>query len=188
MKRPSTSTLIVGHPLIAVPCIGVVALFGCAALFGHADGMVGVLALFMAAWLQTEWRTAARYRAWVREWNALNANYRPPRPIRATLIILGKLLIAVPMVLGCGWLLINFDDPSTPAKLITWLLVGGIPTLWLAALLLSRRKRRPRSQRWIVTQALSRPLPAPSAAEAYASLPDYCRPLFSPNARSTHEA
>lgn len=180
MKRPSTSTLIIGHPVVAAPCIGSTALFGCAALFGHADGIVGVLALFMAAWLQTEWRRAARYRAWMREWNALDANYRPPRSIRATLIILGKLLITVPIVLGCGWLLINFDDPSTPAKLITFGLMAGISVLWLAAFIASRRKRRPRSQTWSVTQAISRPLPAPSAAEAYALLPDYCRPLFSP--------
>jgi hypothetical protein len=179
MKRPSTSTLIIGHPLVALPSFGVLALFGCAAAFGHADGMVGVLVLFMAAWLQTEWRTAARYRAALREWNALDPNYRPARPIRATLIIFGKLLIAAPIVLGCGWLLINFDDPSTPAKLITFLLAGGVPALWLAAFVLSRRKRRPRPQHFIVTQAISRPLPAPSAAEAYASLPDYCRPLFS---------
>lgn len=181
MKRPSNSTLIIGHPLVAVPSFGVLALFGCAAVFGHADGMVGVLVLFMAAWLQTEWRTAARYRAWVREWNALDPNYRPPRPIRATLQFIGKLIVAVPTVLGCFWLLLNFSDPSTPAKLITFLLAGGIPTLWLAAFVVSRRKRRRHPQHFLVTQAISRPLPAPSAAEAYASLPDYCRPLFSPN-------
>lgn len=184
MNRPKASTLIVGYPLVTVPLFLLDGWFGYTATANTGFGWGTLLALLFGAWLVKCSEEAGRYRAWRRDWNALDPNYRPPQPLRLAI----RVMMALPILLGFFWLLANFNDPSSPARLIAWGIGVAIPMLWIARLILRRRKRRPTSQDWIVTQAIPRSLPAPSVAEAYARLPDYCRPLLTSQARNNHEA
>lgn len=180
MRRPRTSTLVLGHPVVAVPLFLTDALIGGVATYQSGFTIVTGLALILAAGLTKCSQEAARYRTWRRDYDALDPNYRPPQPIRSTLRFLGALLVAGPVLAGIFWLVLNYGEPNSAAHWIAPLVLASLPALWLLGWVLKRKARRPhRSQDWIVSQALSRPLPAPTAAEAYAWLPDYCRPLFS---------
>jgi len=178
MTRPRTSILVVGYPLVTVPLFLMDGFVGYVFTDSQGFGWGTLLALLFAGWLAKCSGEASRHRAKQREWNALDPDYRPRRPLLAAVRLIVRLIVAAPIVLGCFWLFVNFDDPSSPARLITLVAAVAIPALWIAGLLLHRRKRRPTSHEWIVTQAITRSLPAPSVAEAYAQLPDYCRPLL----------
>jgi hypothetical protein len=134
-------------------------------------GQVTLIALVLGGWFGNCMKVAGQYRAWRRDWDALDPNSRPPRPLRA----MGRAVAAVPIFLGCLWLFTHYDDPTSAAHVIAPMLMVGLPLLWIASLVLRRKRRRTNSRDWIVAQAISRPLPAPSVAEAFARLPDYCR-------------
>jgi hypothetical protein len=172
MMRPRTSTLVAGHPLVMVPLFLLHAFLGVAYTYTEGFGWLSLYALVFLGWLANCYKEAARYREWKREWDALDPDHRPPRPIRAG----AQWMVAAGIIIGCFWLFLHFDDPTSAAHIIAPMVVVGIPLLWIASVLLRRRNRqRPNSQDWIVSQAISRPLPAPSVAEAFARLPDYCR-------------
>ena len=176
MMRPRTSVLVVGHPLVAVPLtllfIGVAA--DCAYQSGFNLFTVGVL--FGLGWIGNCFNAATRYRAWRREWDALDPEYRPRNPWRGA----GKSLLALVGGIFALWLIATFNDPDSPARTVAWLLPVGL--LAIGVLRMARRGRRSGAKApkdFIVTQAVKRPLPAPQVADAYARLPDYCRPILS---------
>ena len=172
MKRPRTSTLITGHPLVAAPLCILHAVVAIACTSSQGFNGVTLYCLVFIAWAMNCAKEAAGYRAWKREWDALDPDYRPPARLRGA-----RNLIGAAIIVGAGfWLFATYGDPSSPAHLIVTLLAIAVPVLAVAALLLRRRKRGSSTpDTWLVSQAVSRPLPAPSVAEASARLPDYCR-------------
>ncbi len=178
MRRPSTQTLIVGYPVVTIPLALFGGFFGFEVVIGNAPIWVGVITFIYCGWLHQCYETASRYRAWLREWNALDPDYQPGRPVLRTLQFIGSLVVAA--ALFFAWLKLGpaFADPQSPARAIAALAVVVWVLALAARLLFHRRKKRAVTKDWIVTQAVERPLPAPSADEAYASLPDYCRPLL----------
>lgn len=88
-----------------------------------------------------------------------------------------RLAVAIAVGVGLFWLYANYDDPSSPVPIVIGILalVAGV---YRFARLIRRggRTRQATPQQWTVAQAISRPLPAPSVAEAFARLPDYCAP------------
>jgi hypothetical protein len=172
MKRPRTATLMTGHPLVAAPLCILHAVVGVACTYSAGFGWGTLYCLVFIAWVTNCAKEAARYRAWKREWDALDPDHRPPARLRGA-----RNLIGAAVIVGGGyWLFATYGDPASPAHLIVTLLAFGAPVLAVAALLLRRRRRGSSTpQPWFVSQAISRPLPAPSVAEAFARLPDYCR-------------
>lgn len=181
MNRPRTNMLVMGHPLIGVPMLLADAVAGFAYTDSAGFGLGTVFALVFAGWVTNCMQQRARYCSWQRQWNSLDPNYRAPQPIRTTLRHLRALIIVGPLAAGAFWLLANFNDPTSAAHVLAPLVVVGLPLIILAALFARRRKRQPKAREWTVSQAVTRPQPVPTVAEAFASLPDYCRPLFSPS-------
>jgi hypothetical protein len=171
MMKPRNSILIAGRPLVAVPMISLCGFVGVLAVVNDGFGWPMLILLVLGGWFGNCMNVAGQYRAWRRDWDALDPDYRPPRPVRA----MGRAVAAVPVFLGCLWLLRHYDDPTSAAHVIAPMLVVGLPLLWIARLVLRRKRRQRNPRAWIVAQAISRPLPAPSVAEAFARLPDYCR-------------
>ena len=153
---------------------------GLAYTFTEGFGWLSVYCLFVFAVTSNCWKEAARFREWQREWDALDPDYRPPRPLRDGIRFVRSVVVAVPIIVGCFWLFLHYGDPTSAAHVIAPMLVVGLLLLWIVSLVVRRKRRRTDPQEWIVSQATSRPLPAPSAAEAYARLPEYCRPLLNP--------
>jgi hypothetical protein len=176
VQRPRTSTMVIGHPLVATPfCL----VFGTLAVLGIAhDGFNGPIAIILTlvGAVANTARQAGRYRAWKREWDGFDPNHQPSRPIRNAV----QWLAALPAAAAILWLFASYSDPTSPAHVIAPLLVFGLPALWLVRFALRLRGRRTNSSNQVVTQAISRPLSAPTVADAYARLPDYLRPLFTP--------
>jgi hypothetical protein len=171
MLKPRNSIIMAGNPLVAVPMISACGFVGFLEVTHDGFGSVTLIALVLGGWFGNCMKVAGQYRAWRRDFDALDPDYRPPRPLRA----MARAVTAVPIFLGCLWLFTHYDDPASAAHVIAPTLMVGLPLLWIASLVLRRKRRRPKSRDWIVTQAISRPLPAPSVAEAFARLPDYCR-------------
>jgi hypothetical protein len=176
MMRPRTSTLVAGHPLVAAPLFALHALFGIAYTYSEGFGWLSLYALVFLGWLTNCAKEAGRYRAWQREWNALDPNHKPPITPLEGVKRLGKLVVALLLIGASVWLLQNYDDPASAAHVIALPLVGSLMLFGVVRLLhRSRQSRRAKPQPWIVSQAISRPSPAPSVTEAFSSLPDYCR-------------
>jgi apolipoprotein N-acyltransferase len=179
MQRPRTSTLIVGHPVVAVPLCVVFAGVAIAGIVHEGFSWPVLLLLALAGGIASTAREASRYRAWTREWDSYNPNYRPPQHLRSAARLAALLLVAAAIY----WLVNGYGDPGSPAHVIAPLLMFGVPALGLLRMVLRLRKRRRLSSPdWVVTQAISRLLPAPTVADAYARLPEYLRPIFSSEA------
>jgi apolipoprotein N-acyltransferase len=169
--------MVVGHPLVATPfCV----VFGTIAVLGIAhDGFNWPIAIILTlvGAVANAARQAGRYRIWKREWDGFDPNHQPSRPIRNAV----QWLVALLMVAALLWLAGSYRDDSSPAHIIAPLLVIGLAALGLLKFVLRLcKRRRPSSSNQVVTQAISRPLSAPTVADAYARLPDYLRPLFHP--------
>jgi hypothetical protein len=188
MRKPSAKTLFAGSPYFAVPVIAfhVVTLGGLT--LDRGFGWWTVYGLVFVAYVSNCYQAAAAYRRFAAEWNALDPNYRPPRPLRDGIRFVRSVVVAVPIIVGCFWLFLHYDDPTSVAHIIAPMLVVGLPLLWIVSLVVRRKRRRTSPQEWIVTQAPSRSLPAPCVADAHAQLPDYCAPLFTPHSERKEQS
>jgi hypothetical protein len=171
MMRPRTSTLVAGHPVVMTPLLLIDGFIGYVATDTQGFGWGTVLPLVIAGWLMNCAKEAGRYRAWRRDWESLDPDYRPPQHFLKAAGYVVALIGAAATV----WLLANFNDPNSSAHVVAPLLIATLVVAVIAKLALRLRRRRPTSADWIVTQAIPRPVPAPSVAEAFARLPDYCR-------------
>lgn len=176
MMRPRTHVLVTGHPIVAVPVIALHVLLGVASTLSQGFDWISVYAIFAAGLTYNHYQEAAKYRAWRREWDSMHPDFVAPPGITRRVANIATMIVVAALTL---WLIAKYDDPGSAAHLIGPLLLIGLPALWLARTLMRRKRRAASSQTWIVTQATTRPLPAPRAADAYVRLPDYCRPLFS---------
>ena len=171
MMRPSNSTLVIGYPVVTGSLLLLDGVFGFETIIGNAPAWVGIVALFCAAGLAKASSDAARYRAWRREWDAMDPN-AASKPKGQPLKIVGVFIIA------SLWLY-AFSTTSSPTQLIAILVAVRLLGIWAVTAWSKRRRAQP-SCEWLVAQSARRPLPAPSAKDAYAALPDYCRPLLNP--------
>lgn len=172
MMKPRNSILIAGHPLVAVPMLSICVFLGGLEVIRVGFGWLTLISLVLGGWFGNCMKQAGQYRAWRRDWDSLDPDYRPPRPLRA----LSRLVLTAVSIAGGYWLLANYRDAASPAHLTVSFMAWALPVMAVAALVLRGRKHaRGASRTWLVSQANSRPLPAPSVAEAFARLPDYCR-------------
>ena len=176
MMRPRTYTLVAGHPVVAVPAFLLHAGVGAAYTYDQGFGWFSLYVLVFLGWLTSCWKERARYRAWQREWDSLDPNSRPRQPILKVVTFISAFAGGLFVI----WLVADYRDPGSPAHAIAPLIALGLGCLALVRLAVRRRRPgRATSKVFVVTQAIGRPLSAPPASEAYARLPDYCRPLFS---------
>ena len=185
MQRPRTHVLVTGHPLVAVPMIALHAIAGVAYTLSEGFDWFSVYAIFVAGLAYNHHQEAAKYRAWRREWDSMDPDFVAPRGITRRVTNIATLIVVAAVTL---WMIATYDDPGSAAHLIGPLLLIGLPALWLARAVIRRKRRTASSQTWIVTQATTRALPAPSVADAYARLPDYCRPLFATEAAQKEQS
>lgn len=181
MNRPRTNMLVMGHPFVGAPMLLADAFVGYVYTDSAGFGFGTLIALIFAGWVTNCMKLAAQYRAWKREWNALDPNYQAPQPVKNTLRYVRALFIAGPILAGIFWLAAHYSDPTSAAHWLAPLVAIALPILWLVSVFARRQKRQAKAREWTVAQAATRPQPAPTVAEAFASLPEYCRPLFSPS-------
>lgn len=183
MTRPQTSILVVGYPPVTAILFLLDGFFAYGTAIGNMPLWVGLLVFLFGGWLVSCAQEAARYRAWRRDWDSLDPNGpAPPRQLlkKALGALIGLGLVA--FLFGAYFPALR--DPESPARAITVFLVGALLLLRLIGWLRRRRPNTRSPAEWIVTPCGGR-TPAPSAANAFASLPDYCRPLLTPS--STQE-
>jgi hypothetical protein len=175
MKRPQISTLLFGHPLVATPLLLADGAFG--AFYAMNDGLdvVVIASLAIGLWLADCCRQAARYRAW----DALDPDHPPRKTLGQIARRAIEVVVGLPLLCGAGWLLLNFRDPQSAAHSVAPLAILVVISVVLAKWMWGRRRHLPKAPKLaLVTQAIARPLSAPSVAQAYAVLPDYCRALL----------
>lgn len=172
-RRPSTKTLIMGHPLVATPmtlACGVMTFAG----IWRSDLAAVLVSLPIGLAVLRASEQAANYRAWAREWEAME----PGGPRRRNGPFRWLALIAIVL----GTLVLVGSDGATQRQAAMWvgLPLGGLATFVLIWTVL----------RWIihhrrgrigppVVQIVARPVAAvPSLADAYRALPAHCHALL----------
>ena len=172
MMKPSTQSMLMGHPLVVVP----VALCTLATLYawsqnGEAWWLAIVMLVFMGRVMKAS-EARRDYLQWKREWDAMDPN--PASRMRPA---------HVAGMLGCALLLVAgaASDQVGPGAAVGGLILGAF--LWVIARSLLRgwspsRRRRARTAT-PVRLAIARPvLPAMSIADCYAALPAHSRAVL----------
>jgi hypothetical protein len=173
MKRPATKTLVMGHPLVATPMT-----LACAAflLAGVMDGSGTAVVLTMPVLISVlgASQQAAAYRAWVREWEAMEGT--PPRRAYRwpQWLVLAAAVIGVLVFVG--------SDSDTQHSLATGagLLVAGLVAFFALCIAISwmAHRRKVRAGSFAVRIVARRSMATPSLTDAYRALPSYCQALL----------
>ncbi len=184
MNRPSAFTYFIGNP---ISLIGVWLLTAFLAYQWYANGGPGILPIITgiaAISASNAYQRIDKYRLWKREWEAMNG-------VATTGTMTGDLMrttafrVVVGGAIWCafayGALTIGNQPGGKAAAGLFWLgtlvlIVGGLYRL------VRRNRAAAPKQAAIrdvpVTQCLRAPMQSPSLQQAFASLPEYCRPLF----------
>lgn len=174
MKRPSTRTLVLGHPVVATPMTLACGSFIVAALM-NSNASVLLLTLPVLLAVVKASQEAATYREWVREWDAMGGGPRPSgwRWLRwpgAIAVALGTLVligsgssVLVPLAEVVGGLVALLAAIVIPWTVIRWLL----------------HLRRRRHSGTFVVQVIAQPvMQAATLTDAYGALPPHCAAML----------
>lgn len=178
MKRPATKTMVMGHPIVAVP---MTLASGVTLVAGLQSGspLPVFIAIALIAGVQKARAQASAYRAWQAEWDAMSDG--PARRRVTPGSYLGAAMIAALVLLA-------FGSPQLLAYLVGFAFgwMGTQP--WLLALLgllalgvlvqfirCYPRRARPAKPVTVIAEAI---LPVPTLADAYRALPPYCQALL----------
>lgn len=172
MKKPSTQSMMMGHPVVALP----VAVATLATLYAWSQNseawwLAIVMLVFMGRVMKANEARRA-YRQWKREWDAMDP--KPASRMRPVHVA-GMLGCALMVVVGAA------SDQVGPGAAVGGLILGAF--LWVIARSLLRgwspsRRRRARTAT-PVRLAITRPvLPVPSLADCYAALPAHSRAVL----------
>lgn len=178
MKRPRTSTMLIGHPFVAIPLILVCAISMVAGVVTRNGGeALFILPIIMAVLNVSQ--QASAYRAWKAEWDAMGDE--PPRRSISLRRILGSLLL---LVMPFAAYAMRFKLASGVGYAVGWLTVtpwamAGLGLLVLVQVLRFICRCRPRkASRNLVTVIAKPALPVPTTVDAYRALPPYCHDLL----------
>ncbi|MFN3457867.1 MAG: hypothetical protein ACK4Z8_09865 [Novosphingobium sp.] len=172
MKKPSTQSMMMGHPVVALP----VAVATLATLYAWSQNSeVWWLAIVMLAFMGRVMKAneARRdYLQWKREWDAMDPN--PALRMRAVHVA-GMVGSALLLVAGAASDQVGLGAAVGGLILgaFLWLMLWGFYAAW---------KQRPRHRARTATPvrlAITRPvLPALSLADCYAALPAHSRAVL----------
>ena len=168
MNRPPPLVMLVGHPLLSYPIIGLCLLilvrwFSDAALLPLA-----ILALIALCWTLHAGGRAQKYRAWLHEWEGMAGraprfSLSSQRKLLGVLILVGMIAFMVSQSHRLEYRLGLVAMPLVA-------LIGGIA--WAVT---RYRQRRAANNEGNVTIAITAPLlPTPDLAYAYNLLPPHC--------------
>lgn len=172
MMKPSTQSMLMGHPLVVLPvAVGTLATLYAWSQNAEAWWLAIVMLAFMGRVMKAS-EARRDYLQWKREWDAMDPN--PASRMRPA---------HVAGMLGCALLLVAgaaSDQVGLGAAVgglilgaFLWLMLWGFYAAW---------KQRPRHRARTATPvrlAIARPvLPAMALAESYAALPPYCRAVL----------
>lgn len=178
MNRPSTQTMVLGHPLVSIP----VMLAGAGMLYvcwqGGVEGIP--VAIIPAATMLAAARAgeqASAYKRWKREWDAMAPpDQRQPSKLPGIIgVILGFMLVLAGIAAANA-------DARTNAAALGWLILIALPVLAFFGVRASWRRARRRPSRTVPAKPVAviarTILPVPTLGTAYATLPEHCQRLL----------
>jgi hypothetical protein len=174
MKEPTFQTRVLGHPAVVLPMAGVtlLMLYGCAIDVSAVP--FALIAIALMARIMAANRALTDYKAWRREWDAMDGRPDGGAHWRIRLFV----AVAIPaffIASEAGYLAIEYRDLTAWAP---WglgvLLVAATAFAIHRALSRVSRRFRGRSKAFAVTPCNSRPLPVPDLRAAYRALPTHC--------------
>jgi hypothetical protein len=182
MKRPGPIVWLFGNPASVILLVIAAIYFIYQWSSNHGAGAAALIAFIAAGYGAGASDQLLKYQQWKREWAAMEG--------KASGAAFAKLYPVVRVVFASAvWCLFGYlalqpsSDPAMHvAVALFWLatlvmIVGGIANL------IRRRKPRKQTIRDVpVTVCLSVPHRSPTLAQAFAALPNYCRPLFADRA------
>lgn len=173
MNRPSSRTLFLAHPVVAVPvCLASLAgLYACCQ--GGSEGFwAGLAFLLMMGAVGNARSEVTKYRQWERDWAAMAGEALPPPRFKGCL---GAALIGFLALLGLGAAVAHPDAFSN----LVVTAVGLLAVLIAVGAWLRMRRHRSRSQRNVPVQlAAKATTPTPTLDAAYADLPEHLQQLM----------
>jgi len=174
MKRPATKTMVMGHPVIAVPLMligGITLLAG----FHAGNLLIVIFAVAILGTVSKASEEASAYRAWEREWNGM-----APTTPRQRKRVWGRIVVLVASVALFG-LMLSGGASASDAAICIGLLASSVGIIAIVLRLVIRclKRRRPGRTRSSVVAVVARPvMAAPNLADAYRALPPYCHALL----------
>lgn len=174
MRPPSFPMRVLGHPIVALCCLGLGGLYLYAAY--HAAGVgwqLGIGGVVLVCTVGNASQQRQRYKAWQREWEG----DQPKRPSTNTVIAMIVTVIVLVAAVGFG----HAGEPD--GAFLTRVGIGyavffGPLLLWMTTRPLFRRRPRRLAKAMPVAAVTGGSvLPVPSLARARDALPDYCKRL-----------
>ena len=172
-RRPSTKTMVMGHPVIAVP----VMLAGGVTMYAAYEGsnlLVGFLGLAMVGTAQSARAQVSAYKAWQRDWDAMAPQVPRERKRTSPWTWIGLIIAVISSLAWLGGA--NLREIAVDSGLMAgsvWLTAA----IWVAMRWVIRRRRRPAGSS-IVTVVARPAMAIPSLEDAYRALPPYCHALL----------
>ncbi len=186
MKRPGPLVFLLGNP-VSVTLISIFALY-CAYEWwiGQAVPVVVIVAFIAAAFAGRLNNAYEKYRRWKREWDAMEGR-APARGASQLLGRSGPIRIVLGLSVWAMWGYFTITDQKQPALLVALFWLTTLALVIAGVYRLLRRGKSPRraaSRDVAVTQCVSLPRQSPGVRQAFAALPEYCRPLLQAPQRS----
>ena len=182
MNRPSLFTYLIGNPLSLLALWLVTAYLAYQWYGAQVPVIFPIMTGIAAIAASNAYQRLDKYRLWKREWETMNGG--PSSHSRASIMRKPGVRIVLGLAIWCamayGALTLGNQPGTQVAAGLFWvatlvLIVGSLYRL-------ARRKRATPKQAEIrdvpVTVCLKTPQQSPSLNQAFASLPEYCVPLF----------
>lgn len=174
MKKPSTKTRMLGHPLVVTPALTFFLWSGYQWLMQPEAWPMAAAALCFLAPVMNAHEKRHAYMTWRRAWEGLGDQAPQRRPILRPLT--GMMVI----VAAALYLVATLDRVDTQNGLALMALVGIAASIGFVLRVLFRRRARTRAAKAArVTVCVRKPLVrVPTLQQAYAALPDHCRAVM----------
>lgn len=172
MREPPVKVRILGHPLVALPMMGLCLSMLYAWSQQPSAWLLGVIPIVPMLWIGRAQHTMSQYRSWRRAWDSM----AEPAPRRSWMPQLASAIIAV-LVVG-GFVLADSGSFAMPnfGVAVGLVAVIALPILALGAMMKSLRRKATSATPTIdpVKVVVTRPFyPVPSLQAAYHRLPDH---------------
>lgn len=178
MRRPPIGAMVLGHPWTALPVWACIFVTGYRTWNGLQDATGLIVFIVIGALCGKASQTRDAYLGWKREWEAMNGT-TPQQRYQATFL---RTVAAILIWSFCAFMAaaVMSRPDDRPMAILFWL---GSLVYAIVRVAKWRRTRRPRARaakQVPVTVCLRRPQQAPTVAQAYVALPEYCRELLLP--------
>jgi hypothetical protein len=176
VRQPNLPTRLFGNPASAIALLVAAGFCIYEWWSGQGSGGLALIAFLAAGYAMAASERLEKYKQWKREWEAMEGNRPAPTAARPLTALRAVLALAV----WCFFAFLALSQANQPdAQLgvgLFWLATAVIVVAGIASLFRKRRNTRTRVVTDIpVTLCVPIPRNSPSAAQAFAALPQYCR-------------